>query len=381
MAATSVAAAVLLFGLYGWRLGSLTPYSGEEVAAKGASATLDALIQNPVNLPHKLLQFGAQQLGLDGPLSLRAVSVVFALLLLGCFFVVVKWWFDRRVALLSSVALAASPMLVIAARSATPRIMLAGGLMVCVAVYLWVLAAERTLLAALLCLTVATALAAYIPGMIWVLATGIIFFLPRLLSIAARLYKLLPYGLVLLWLTLISPIAWSSYRNPDLLNELLLIPPVLLPLGEAVAEIIWTGLGLVWRTRDNLPSTLGTLPVLGIFPLVMAVFGIASIFSQYRRRRSYVLVALVGIVIVVSGLREQFELILIILPLLYIFVAAGIQLLLKEWFTIFPRNPFARALALMLFGLTLGVHLLYGARYSLLAWPQAPETRQQFMLE
>lgn len=378
----AVAVLAAVFVVYFWKLGSLTPgFSDSEIKARTASSSIGNLIANPINLPHKLPQYIFQATGHKGPTAMRMVSVVFALMAAMSFFIVIKWWFDRRMAILATAALVTTPLFIIAARSATPDILWACGLSVIIAAYLWVLTAETTKNASLLSFTAIIALCLYIPGLVWPLTVGMLFFSHIIWYRAKLQHRLLPYGLLLLIAALLSPLIYGIINHPTIARELLLLPNSFSSFSEIIQNIAWMFLGIFWRTHHNMPETLGHLPLLSVFSSVVIFFGIVYIISQYKRRRSYVLLVIISLTILIAGLQNNILVLLLCLPALFILFGGGLAYLFKEWFGIFPRNPFARALAVGLIVAALSVHVIYGIRYSLVAWPQAPETKQAYMLK
>lgn len=378
----ALAIALGFFVLYAWRLATLPAhFSPDEVAAKTASASVSAIANNPVNLPHKILQLGLQSLGHHGPLAMRSVSVFFIICAVVSFYILIKWWFDRRLALLSTIAFAVSPSVIIAARNATTTSLLICALTAMMTSYLWLQAARKSELAALICFFTIAALSLYVPGMIWVIAIGAIFFSQRLLRQARSYHNLLPYILLLIFTVLSIPLIFVAISKPMVGREILLLPDHLWSITESLKSIAWTGLGFVWRTRNNLPTTLGYLPVFDIFAIITAVFGVFHLLKQYSRRRTYVIIGSIAIVIIAAGLRADFLLCSLVISMMYILVAAGLDYLLNEWFSVFPRNPIARWTAIFVLSFTLLVHVIYGVRYALIAWPTAPETKTIYMLK
>lgn len=62
-------------------------------------------------------------------------------------------------------------------------------------------------------------------------------------------------------------------------------------------------------------------------------------------------------------------------------MAAGLRYLYIEWRHVFPLNPFAHSMALGLISLVVAASLLYGARYSLTAWPHSAEAKSSYVLK
>jgi hypothetical protein len=69
---------------------------------------------------------------------------------------------------------------------------------------------------------------------------------------------------------------------------------------------------------------------------------------------------------------------IIMIPFAYIVVAAGINLLISEWYKIFPHNPFARSFGILAVVIMLSFSVYYQMCRFLIVWPQTPETRQEY---
>ena len=71
----------------------------------------------------------------------------------------------------------------------------------------------------------------------------------------------------------------------------------------------------------------------------------------------------------------------ILMPFIYVLVAAGIGLLLDRWQKVFPRNVIAQAVGVGLVSLAVIAVSWYGLRHYFVAWPNAPATKQVFTIE
>jgi hypothetical protein len=87
------------------------------------------------------------------------------------------------------------------------------------------------------------------------------------------------------------------------------------------------------------------------------------------------LFALAGLLLV--GLGGPVGLSLLV-PLLYVWAAAGIAYLTREWLQVFPNNPLARSLGLGLIVLAVGLGCIYNLRAYFVAWPHNQTTRVTF---
>jgi hypothetical protein len=112
------------FGLFLWRLGSLTPgLSPAELAAKQGSLSHNLIVNNPINAPFKILQYGIQKLEPGNLAALRIPAVVFALIFAFCFYKLSVNWFGRVIGLFGGLAFICLPLFVVSARQASPEIL------------------------------------------------------------------------------------------------------------------------------------------------------------------------------------------------------------------------------------------------------------------
>lgn len=68
----------------------------------------------------------------------------------------------------------------------------------------------------------------------------------------------------------------------------------------------------------------------------------------------------------------------ILVPIVYLMVAAGFGYLLHEWLLVFPRNPLARSLGFGLLGIAVTLTCVYNLRTYFVAWPHNPATKAAF---
>lgn len=374
-------AAAILF-VFTWKLGAQPAgMSPSEVKARESSRLISRIADNPLYAPHKIAQYTAHRLGHHGTVAMRIPSLIFALIALACFFITTRWWFGSTLAIFGTVLFASSPWFIIAARSATPDILLLAPLSI-FASFLWLEQTDKRHDLALLLLVVSTALCLYVPGVIWIVIVGVILCWPRLRDGIKNTSRFVLPLVAFLGVVLLIPLVVSLVNNTSLIRPFLFLPTIwpgsIIELAESV---IWAGLGLFWKVRINLPTTLGNIPVLNGLEIILAAVGIGWLLTQFRRRRTYLLLGALGVCLLAVGLLADYSKLLIALPIVYILVTAGLAYFYGEWFRVFPRNPFAKALALTTISIVIGLSAIYGLRYSLVAWPSAPETKQIYVLQ
>src|SRR5665647_518804 len=106
-----IGSALVIGGFLLYRLGTLVPgLSAVELAARASASSGKLIIKNPLNLPHKLIQYGFISFGLTGAFWMRLASVIFAIIIIVGFYRIIRTWYSVRVALLTTFLLLSSPM-------------------------------------------------------------------------------------------------------------------------------------------------------------------------------------------------------------------------------------------------------------------------------
>lgn len=369
-----------LFFLFLWRLGNLTTgMSAAEAASRSASRSLDAISQNPVNAPHKLLQFGVQTLGHHGAFWLRGVSVIFGLVFLLCLYGLLKIWFGRLIAFFGVVLVGATPMFILATRSATATIMLVSPLAI-IATFVWLVRTERWPNTAWLSLCLVSAVACYVPGVIWLIAAGAIFGRRRLMGKLEAVSQASLFAGVTLFFILLVPMAIVSFHHPNVAKELLLVPESPSHPADFISRFGWALSALVWKAQNHTDLILARLPLLSATQIVLSAFGFYALAKRVRGD-TYFLATIVGLALVAVAIGNRQNFILFSLPGFALAAVAGLRFLHREWQSVFPRNPLPRYLAIGLMGLLVAIQFVYGARYALVAWPHTTETKSTYVLK
>lgn len=369
------ASAVVALLLY--RLGTLVPGLAQvELAAKSGSDKLSSIINNPLNAPHKLAQFATQKLGNHGALTLRLASVLFAAGFVLLFYYIVKAWHTRRIALLTTALFASSSWFLHVARLATPDILLLG-LLAALAFGTWI---QRTKRFSLTVLTggLLVSILIYMPGFVWFVGAAIIWQREKAWELIknARLAAIAGFTVVVV---LLAPLGLALLRQPELIKQLAGLPAESLPsIHDIALNTARIPLQLVLRGPNNPILWLGRLPLLDIFSLTMASLGCYAYYFRRKLDRTKTIAgcAVVGMVLIAIGGQNKMP---VLMPLVYLLAAGGISLMLQRWFTVFPRNPLARTIGVILISLAVAASSYYHLNHYFVAWPQSPKTKSVFL--
>jgi len=369
-------AAVVLLVLLGYQLGKLpTHASADEIQAISAAHSWRALLNNPLYAPHKLMVIILQKAGFKSLAALRAVSTVWALLILGLFFSTLRHWFTKRIAVIGTLLLASSTWFLIAARSATPEIM-QGSLVALLAVGGW-LRYSRARIVPLLCGVALTAVLCYIPGMIWFVLAAAIWQRRTLKTALNETPAATTVIAALLWFGMLTPLLYALVRSPRLLQTLVGLPLQLSAWSQLGRNVLNVPLALFVRAPLNPAHWLGHLPLLDAFASAMFLLGLYSFFYRRQLDRAKVLTGMGVMVTLLIALGGGITLTML-LPAVYILVAAGVNLMLQQWLTVFPRNPLARSLGTLLLVLAVFASGFYQLNRYFQAWQHAPATKQAY---
>ncbi|HEY5442732.1 MAG TPA: hypothetical protein VIJ68_04295, partial [Candidatus Saccharimonadales bacterium] len=320
-----------LGALLAFRLGSLTGgLSAGEVSASTAPVGWHGIYHQSFYLPLKLVRSVVFVLFTQhGQTLTRLPNVIFGALAIGTFIWLVSLWHSARTAVLTGLLFATGAWTLHVSRLASFDVL-----------YLW---ATPTLLLtnsllqrkqrrplvwyASLCVW---GLMLYLPGMVWFV----------LLSVYLQRQSL--------WRTWSSLASWPR-RLVYVLMALIWLPLLIINLTRQGNLTAWLGLPAHWPALTTLAKHLigvpvhlfirgpgysnlwlGRGPVLDIFCLAACVLGIYFYALHFRAGRSRMLGAWFLIGIILIGIGGPVSLSLLV-PVLYLGVAAGIAYLLHDW--------------------------------------------------
>lgn len=369
--ATALVAAMLLF-----KIGSLTPgLSEQELQFRSSADSISQIINNPLFIANRLgglFLFGVDRIS---PIAMRLVSSVIGLAVVAAMFIILRQWHTTRVSVLATILFASSSWFLSVSRLGTsdsayllPVFLLLGGI--------WLQQKRHVVLASLV-MIISGVVLLYVPAMVWFALPALIWQRRRLLQSLRHLSVWWQGFIIVLALVGMLPLAWSLFNNPNLVQNWLGLPQELPTLLEYQKNLAKIPLALFIQREANPVYGIAQLPYVDVFTGVMAAFGAYSYAFRLRLDRTKLILAtgLIGAVFIAMGGPVRISM---LLPFVYILAAAGIALLLQKWFTVFPRNPFARSVAIVLMSAAIAVTSLYHVNKYFIAWPNVPETKAAF---
>lgn len=388
--------AALSYILFFHNLTTLLPgYSAREVATYKASSSLQIIFDHPFNAPYKLLVLGPQKLGLTDWAVTRYVAASFAVLISILFFVVLRFWFSYRTAVIGTIMFATSSGVLHFARFGSSLI-LQMSILALLACAIWWRTGKMSHTVKGFVSVALFAVLWYVPGMVWfeLLLLGVTH---KTVLRAWRQSTLLQRVLAgFLFLLTVAPLLRNLIAAPQNLLILAGLPTQFASITQIGQNILDALLLVGIHSNGQAELWLAHAPLLNVSELALLALGIYAFIRHVSvARRIFVFVA-IGISLLLIGLNgagsagsvwgSQFAAtgpvnVSVLVPLLYLLIAGGMFELIRQWFRVFPRNPLARAAGVGLITLLVGFSVVYHYRAYFVAWPNNPATKKTFSLQ
>ena len=218
-------------------------------------------------------------------------------------------------------------------------------------------------------------LSIYVPGGIWLSVAATLFSFKDIrdsLESTAIKLKIALYGLTAL---IIAPIGYRlifSYTNHQLLTwlgyglsgRLNALKNFGFNLAKTIVDLFAYG--------TKLPSDLAIkhLPILSFAATVIILIGLLSYLTRLSNPKWRLISVFIVLTWLLSGLGVITSYAL--LPLLSIAAGTGLTYVLKQWYDVFPKNPFARYFGLILMTLVVVFSGFFAARTYFVVWANDP---------
>lgn len=308
--------------------------------------------QSLVDLPYKLLQKASLSL-----IGLNEWGILAPSLLLGfatgvAFLMMVRRWFRMNVALITSFIFVTSAAFLTLARTGTPMIMTTFWLSIILLAVTNILHPEGKSKLWAIVLLIALPLSLYTPLMVYpLIATAVAGILhPHVRFVARHTAKWKYAASFLVIVLLLSPLAFWIYQQPRTLLDLAGIPQTTPSLND-----ILFNLKVVVKTFLNIGyAVVGTIPqpIFGAASLIIITLGFFKTLVDRHSARSYMLLIWTTLIIPVIIFNPD-KLLICLIPA-YLFMAIGVETLIREWYKLFPLNPYARIAGLIPLTILLG---------------------------
>jgi hypothetical protein len=313
-----------------------------------------------------------------GILMTRLVAACFGTLAVFAFFAIIRPWYGLRVAFVSTLLFATSAGFLHTTRLGTAQI-LQVSVLAFVAAVLWYRREQNHRVLAGYGIAALLALLWYVPGIVWFEFFGVMLLWYGLQRQLLRTPRVHVAGWGIVFAVVIAPLVLASLRSPHLLLVAAGLPQSIHALIHIAGNALNAVMSIGVRSNGNPLFWVGHAPLFDAAELVLGVIG--AYFYLYRQHsvRAIFLIGSVGISLVLISLGGSVGFASLV-PLLYLLVAHGLDHLLGQWLTVFPRNPIARSTGTAILCAMLFFSVLYQVRSYFVAWPHDTATRQTFRL-
>lgn len=334
--------------------------------ASGALAFAHFEPDTVINLPYHILQRASFALFDVSTLSIKLPSILLGLLaIIGCYLLIATW-FRRNVAIITTIIAATMPAMLFIAQDGTPA-------SYTIAVSFWLLYVATCVSRVVrpqafwsILFFVLLALNLYTPLGIWlnIAILSTILFHPHIRYGARRFSINRLAAASAVGFVILTPLIYSLTVKPSIALTLIGIPTSVPDLSANLHTL---------ATYYLASAPHATSPYLEpLFPLaiiLLIIIGFYRFILIKHTARSYVVWLWGGVLVPMIILNP--ESFMIILPLTILMVAMSIASLIREWYVLFPRNPYARIvglipLGIIVFGITITntYHYMAGYHYS-----------------
>lgn len=354
----------------------LPGYSVIEIQSAKANSVA-AIIDSPINAPYRVVALVVNKIINEPLLAGRISAAIFGILTIGLFYIGVRHWHAPRTAFLTTVLFACSAWFLHIARLGAPDILLPFSILLLAVASYWIATAEHSKFSYLTAIF-AVAVTIYTPGIVWFILLGLIIRHRDLRLIKRRLalsYRITLY--VLIAGLIVIPLLHGITKDPKLIMSLLGLPEHWPSVIQIVKNLLLIPVNLFMWASSNPLTHVGTAPIVDAFVAIASMLGIYYYFKFRSLARAKLLAACVGIGAVLIAIQGPVS-IAILLPMIYILVAGGISLLLGQWLTVFPKNPFAKSIGILIITIAVSISCAYNLRAYFIAWPNNTDTKREF---
>lgn len=317
-------------------------------AVESATFLLVDLPKSLVDAPYHIAQKISLHFFDVTTFGIKLPSLIIAIFIGVGFAYLLRYWILRpSIALFTSIIAITNVHFLYAATTGTPMIMLMFWPMSLFLVGLKLVRSKGHFIWGFL-LSILVGLSLYTPLMIYVFVSILILAIlhPHLRYLIKKISKIHLLIYFLTTIMIVAPLGYSLLQNPSDMLVLLGKPEAPLTFKMLGDNFLDLSRALVQFWYPTF-TYLGPQPMFSVASLVLVLFGVMRLLSQHYSARSYGLLILMPITIILSIINPSLMTVIFVPGVLLL--AIGISAFLYEWNKIFPFNPYARVVALVPF--------------------------------
>lgn len=316
-----------------------------------------------VDLPYHLLQKASVSfLGLND-IAIKLPSLILGLISGVALFFLLRTWFRPNIAILSGIVAITASQFLIVVQSGTPTITLFFWSIILLLAATYLSRSRKFGLFWKVTFAITAALSLYTPLSIYVLGAMLLSAIlhPHLRSTLKNMSRLKVLFALFVGSVLLVPLIARLIRIPS--TGLVLL---------GVNDIDWS-IGTLWANAQSLAQSMfgfavptigpeSVTPLYGMPVIALVLLGLFRILADHHSARTYAIA--IWLIPIAFILVFQPDLTPIAFVPFVLLLAIGIEALIREWYGLFPHNPYARIAALIPLAILIGGIVFTGiARY------------------
>ena len=368
---------------YGLMPGQILPgHSPAEGEVLKITSSFPNLFENFLYWPYYLLVYLLRFIISDGILAARIISNLAALLATASFLLILRRKFGILFSLVSASLFILNSWVLQLARSGTGEMAALAIVFALATALIFIKNYAHSFRLKVVALGAAIT-SWFMPLAPWLITALFIHIFYRQRVLKKLLSTRLKLSLAISFITLII-LAFISFSHEQ--QDIFIawgIPENIEGLKQILNNFINTLKSIVWQAPDNPERWLGRLPFLDIFAAAMIPFGFYFVYKQsFGIKQAYLIFTSLGFLIIATlnqGIKTPG--IELLLPLIIFVVIGGLHEFLDYWKKIFPLNPLARFLSILIIIVLINMSLFYQVKRYFFAWSQQPQTQEIYNLK
>lgn len=361
--------AVALLLMYGNALPPGLGPSEQQSIVSSSTVSFTKLPTEAIDLPfHALQKLTVDWLGVT-PLGVRLPALIFGALTALCMALLLRRWFSPSVALIASVILVTSGWFLGIARLGSTAVMIPFWTSVLLLAATYVSQQTKNWKWWRVLFAMAAALSLYTPYMAYLFAAAALASLsqPHLRYLLRESNRVNLFIGGFFFTLLLVPLGWGVYHNPGIARDILAIPATLPDPWQFLRDFFKAASALL-NPFNNTTAEIIT-PALSVASVALLLIGGARLLRDFHSVRAHLLLIWGALLMPIIAFNPN-NLAVMLIPAMLV-VTIGLNQIIRYWYRLFPRNPYARLfglipLAVLLFSI---VHVnyqryVYGMAYS-----------------
>jgi 4-amino-4-deoxy-L-arabinose transferase-like glycosyltransferase len=328
---------------------------------------------NVIDAPFHLLQKASLSLFGVTLLGIKLPALILGLITAICMMLLLRRWFSGGIAVLASILVISTGQFLFLTQNGSPSIFYL--FWPTLLLLMTTLVANRAKWHGVwkIVFFVAAALSLYTPLSVYVLIAiaSAILIHPHLRHIVRKLSRVRLAIAMACALLILAPLAINIIHTPTIGLKLLGIPSDWPNIFSNLQALLLQYFGFLAPGDRSI-----LLPIFGLASMLVIIYGFLRLCKTYETVQSHVVLTWAILLLPVLIINPAFVSIMFV-PLFLLF-ASGLEGILKRWYDLFPKNPYARVAGLLPLIVLVSSMMIFGLERYSYTYRYTPEIMQNF---